>query len=445
MSLFGTDGVRGEAGVELTAQLAMRLAMAAGIYFNKNAISKRIVVGKDTRKSSYMIEKAIGAGLTAVGYYVIDVGPIPTPGVAFLTNDLRCDAGIMISASHNSYQDNGIKFFDHNGNKLSAREEKEIEKIYFDDELINKSQKKEMEIGKAKRVDDVLGRYIVHIKNSFPKEFTLNDFRIVIDTANGAAYKVAPLILRELGAEVFVLNNDPTGENINQNCGAMYPKKLAEKVKELRADVGFACDGDADRIVLVDSNGNIIDGDKLIGALAVYLKSQGKLKNNGVVATVMSNKALEDYLKSHLITLHRSSVGDKYVLEEMRRKGLNFGGEQSGHIILSDVSTTGDTLATAMQVLAYILQSNKGSSVLFNPFKLYPQYKENVKISKKIKFEDIDGYDKLINSFDKDDLISLIRYSGTEKILRILLEGKEETILDKQMKKAVEFFKSKLS
>ncbi len=444
MSLFGTDGVRGEAGVELTAQLAMRLAMAAGIYFKKNAISKRIVVGKDTRKSSYMIEKAIGAGLTAVGYYVIDVGPIPTPGVAFLTNDLRCDAGIMISASHNSYQDNGIKFFDNNGHKLSPDEEGEIEKIYYDEKLIEASQKKEMEIGKAKRVDDVLGRYIVHIKNSFPKELNLNNFRIVIDTANGAAYKVAPLILRELGAEVIVLNDDPTGENINKNCGAMYPEKLVEKVNEVRADVGFACDGDADRIVVVDSKGNIIDGDKLLGAMAVYLKSQGKLKNNGVVSTIMSNKALEDYLSSHKIKLYRSDVGDKHVLEEMKKRDLNFGGEQSGHIILSDVSTTGDTLASAMQVLAYILKSKKNSSVLFNPFELYPQLKENVKINQKLPFEEIEGYSEFMKSLDDLGLVSLVRYSGTEKILRILLEGSDEALLERKMEDALKFFKDKL-
>ncbi len=445
MSLFGTDGVRGEAGVELTAVLAMRLAMAAGIYFSEKAISKRIVVGKDTRKSSYMIEKAIGAGLTAVGYHVIDVGPIPTPGVAFLTHDLRCDAGIMISASHNAYQDNGIKFFDHNGNKLSPRIEKEIEKIFYNDKLIEEHQAREMDIGKAKRVDDVLGRYIVHIKNSFPKHLTLNDFRIVIDTAHGAAYKVAPLIFKELGAEVFVMNDNPSGSNINDECGALHPDKLALKVKEVRADVGFACDGDADRIVVVDNNGDVIDGDKLLGALAVFLNSQEKLKNHGVVATVMSNKALEDYLAGHHIKLHRCDVGDKYVLDMMKQKGLNFGGEQSGHVILSDVSTTGDTLATAMQVLAYILTTNKSASVLLHPFKLYPQVKENIKITYKPPLEEIKGLVELKEELDKKRINSLIRYSGTEKILRILLEGKDEKLLKSEMVKAVKFFKEKLS
>lgn len=445
MKLFGTDGVRGEAGVELTAFVAMRLAMAAGIYFSKKAVSKRIVVGKDTRKSSYMIEKAIGAGLTAVGYYVIDVGPIPTPGVAFLTQDLRCDAGIMISASHNQFQDNGIKFFDNEGNKLSPKDEEAIEEIYFDENLIISSQVRGIDIGKAKRVDDVLGRYIVHIKKSFPKELTLNNYRIVIDTANGSAYKVAPLIFRELGAEVFVLNNNPDGSNINHECGALYPEKLANKVKELRADLGFACDGDADRIVVVDEKGEVIDGDKLIGAIATHLQKSNKLKNSAICVTLMSNKALEEYLKSFGIKVYYTDVGDKNVLDEMKKRDLNFGGEQSGHIILRDVSTTGDTLASAIKVMAYILKNNQKASQLLNPFELYPQLKENIKVSYKPPLKKIKGYKELIKEFEKKGVTHLIRYSGTEKILRILLEGKDKKVLKRLMQEAVLFFKEKLS
>ncbi|RUM66712.1 MAG: phosphoglucosamine mutase, partial [Sulfurospirillum sp.] len=362
MKLFGTDGVRGMAGEKISAMLAMRLAMAAGIYFRKHSITNKILVGKDTRKSGYMIENAIISGLTAVGYDVRQIGPMPTPAIAFLTEDLRCDAGIMISASHNSYEDNGIKFFDKRGNKLNEKIERQIEKIYYDDDLINRYQAKYMDIGQTKRIEDVIGRYIVHVKNSFPRSMTLHDIRVVLDVANGAAYKVAPTVFRELGADVFVLNDQPDGRNINEGCGALHPERLSEEVKRLRADIGFAFDGDADRIVVVDENGEIIDGDKLLGVLANHLKEQGNLSNNGAVATVMSNQALEDYLNKQGITLFRCNVGDKYVLETMQTEGLNFGGEQSGHIILSDFAKTGDALAAALQVSAYILTKKKKAS-----------------------------------------------------------------------------------
>ncbi len=444
MKLFGTDGVRGKAGVKLDAMTAMRLAMAAGIYFRKESISNKIIVGKDTRRSGYMIENAIVSGLTAVGYDVIQIGPMPTPAIAFLTEDMRCDAGIMISASHNPFYDNGIKFFDKRGNKLNQNIEKEIEKIYFNDTIIKSNQKTGMQIGSSKRIDDVIGRYIVHIKNSFPKELTLNGIRVVVDTANGAAYKVAPAILSELGAEIFVINDDPNGSNINQSCGALHPEKLSEEVKKVRADVGFGLDGDADRLVVVDEKGCVIDGDKLLGALAFYLKNENKLSGNAISATVMSNKALEDFLLKKEISLFRCDVGDKNVLEVLQKEGLNFGGEQSGHIILSDYAKTGDALASALQVLALILKSGKTASSAFDVFELYPQILENIPVNKKIPLQDIQGYEKILKKLEEMKIRHLIRYSGTENLLRILLEGKDEKILQNEMNNLKEFLTSAL-
>ena len=445
MRLFGTDGVRGKAGEKLTAFLALRLAMAAGIYFRKNSISNKLIVGKDTRRSGYMIENAIVSGLTAVGFDVRQIGPMPTPTIAFLTEDMRCDGGIMISASHNPYYDNGIKFFDRYGNKLNEEAEKEIEDIYFNDEMIEEYQAKNMNIGKNKRIDDVMGRYIVHIKNSFPKTLTLSGMRIVLDTANGAAYKAAPTVFEELGAEVFVINNEPNGKNINQACGALHPEALGQEVKRLRADIGFAFDGDADRLVVVDENGDIVDGDKLIGALACYLQSKKKLSKNAIVVTVMSNKALEDYLKKRGIKIYRCNVGDKYVLEIMQKEGINFGGEQSGHIIFSDFAKTGDALVSALQVSAMILENDIKASKALNPFDLYPQILYNLKISKKIPLEKIEGYKDFVNNLEKEGIRTLIRYSGTENLLRILLEGKNDKTLQKRVKEAVEFFQSRLN
>ncbi|KHG34647.1 phosphoglucosamine mutase [Sulfurospirillum sp. MES] len=445
MKLFGTDGVRGKAGKKLSAFLAMRLAMAAGIYFRKNSITNKILVGKDTRRSGYMIENAIVSGLTAVGYDVRQIGPMPTPAIAFLTEDMRCDAGIMISASHNPFSDNGIKFFDSLGNKLGEAEEAEIEKIYFDDELIEKNQKTEFEIGRSKRIDDVIGRYIVQIKNSFPKHLTLKGFRIVLDPANGAAYKVAPTVFSELGADVIMINDDPNGSNINLNCGALHPEELGEEVRRLRADIGFAFDGDADRLVVVDENGNPIHGDMLLGKLATFLQSQNRLTNHGVCVTVMSNQALEDYLAKSNIKTYRCDVGDKNVLECLYRQNINFGGEQSGHIIVSDFAKTGDALVASLAVMHCVLTEKQKVSRLFNPFILYPQLQHNLKVDNKIPLLELQGYDALIQEFQSKQLRVLIRYSGTENLLRILLEGKDEQVLEASMEKAVAFFKSALN
>lgn len=444
MKLFGTDGVRGKAGDFLDAMTVLKLAMAAGIYFRKHSSRKKILVGKDTRRSGYMIENALVSGLTAVGYDVIQIGPMPTPAIAYLTESMRCDAGIMISASHNPYEDNGIKFFDNHGNKLSVACEKAIESIFFNDELLNSGQLTGRNIGASKRIDDVIGRYIVAIKSSFPKDLNLYGLRIVLDCANGAAYKVGPTILEELGADVIVINNKPNGFNINENCGAMHPESVSKLVKEYRADIGLALDGDADRLVVIDETGEIVDGDKLIGALCTFLNKEKLLKGNACVATVMSNKALEDYLAKDKIELYRSDVGDKYVLEVMKEKGINFGGEQSGHIIFSDVAKTGDGLASALQVLALILKTGKKASEVLNPFSLYPQILYNMKVNEKIPLKDIEGLEEILKPIREKGIRDLIRYSGTENKIRLLLEGKNKKDVESSMEDLKTFFKKAL-
>jgi len=445
MELFGTDGVRGVAGARLDAFTVMKLAMAAGVHFRKKAKTNLILVGKDTRRSGYMIENALVSGLTAVGYNVIQIGPMPTPAIAFLTENMRCDAGIMITASHNPYYDNGIKFFDASGGKLGREDEEEIESIFDNAERIEDHFATKKAIGQSKRIDDVIGRYIVLIKNSFPRELSLVGMRIVVDCANGAAYQVAPTVLRELGADVIVLGDKPDGFNINTNCGAMHPELLSQKVIETRADIGIALDGDADRLVVVDEKGEVVDGDKLLGALAVYLKNEGKLANNKAVATVMSNQGLAEYLGIHGITLYRSDVGDKHVLEIMKKEDANFGGEQSGHVIFSDFAKTGDGLVSALQVFAYVLSSAKKTSEAFDVFRLYPQEQANIKIAIKPPIDEIEGVKELFEEIDAYGMRHLIRYSGTESVMRILLEGKDKKQLSVMMSKCVAFFTKALS
>lgn len=444
MKLFGTDGVRGKAGEFLDSFLAMRLAMAAGIYFKNKAITNNILVGKDTRKSGYMIENAIVSGLTSIGYNVIQIGPMPTPAIAFLTEDMRCDAGIMISASHNAYYDNGIKFFDSHGNKLSEEIEEKIEQIYFDDKLLESSKVTMGQIGRAKRIDDVIGRYIVSIKNSFPKDLTLKSLRVVLDVAHGAAYKVAPTIFKELGAEVIVMSDKPNGLNINDNCGALHPTNLAEEVKKLRADVGFAFDGDADRLVVVDEKGVVANGDSLLGVLALHLKEQGKLKSK-VVATIMSNGALREFLNKNSIELETCNVGDKFVLEKLKACGGNFGGEQSGHIIFSDYAKTGDGLIAALQFSALMLSKRKSASAVLGQIKPYPQLLHNLKISQKKDLAKLKGLKELKAELDKRGINSLFRYSGTENLIRLLLEAKDSKLLEKEMGGVEAFFRKALN
>ena len=444
MKLFGTDGVRGKAGDFLDAITVLKLPKAAGIYFRKHSTTKKILVGKDTRRSGYMIENALVSGLTAVGYDVIQIGPMPTPAIAYLTESMRCDAGIMISASHNPFEDNGIKFFDNHGNKLNTTCEEEIENIFNDMDLMQSEQVTGRDIGSSKRIDDVIGRYIVAIKSSFPKNLTLKGLRIILDCANGAAYKVGPTILEELGADVITINNKPNGFNINENCGAMHPETVYNLVKEYRADIGLALDGDADRLVVIDEKGEIVDGDNLLGALSVYLKNENLLKGDACVATVMSNKALEDYLQKNKISLFRSNVGDKYVLEVMKEKGINFGGEQSGHIIFSDIAKTGDGLASALQVLALIIKSGKKASEILNPFSLYPQILHNMKVTEKIPLDQIAGLEEVLKPIRQKGLRDLIRYSGTENKIRLLLEGKNKKDVEDAMQTLIAFFKKAL-
>ena len=443
--LFGTDGVRGQAGTFLNVEVAMKVAMAAGIYFKKGAKTKRILVGKDTRRSGYMVENAIVAGLTAVGYDVVQIGPMPTPAIAFLTENMRCDAGIMISASHNPYDDNGIKFFDAHGNKFSEDVEAEIEAIYYDDEKMRESFVVGTEIGKARRIDDVIGRYIVQLKNSFSAELSLQGLRIVLDTANGAAYKVGPTVLEELGAEVIVLHNKPDGFNINEDCGALHTKDVANAVKKYRADLGIALDGDADRLVVIDEKGAVVDGDQLLGALAIYLNKTGALKGKGMVATVMSNQGLEDALNANGLELFRCNVGDKYVLEVMNEKGINFGGEQSGHVIMHDFAKTGDGLVSALQAIALILTCDKPASEALRPFSLYPQKLVNIKIKAKKPLKDINGLAEMIKEIEADNIRQLIRYSGTENKLRLLLEAKDAKKMNKAMNELIALFEKELN
>ena len=446
MKIFGTGGIRWEAGSDITPWTTLKAGLAAGIYFksDSNQTSQTpkstniILIGKDTRRSGYMIENGLVSAFTALGFNVIQVGPMPTPAIAFLTEDMRCDAGIMISASHNPYYDNGIKFFDARGYKLDSQKEVEIENIYNDDCALISHFKTHANIGHSKRIDDVIGRYIVHIKNSFPKNLNLNGIKIVVDCANGAGYKVAPIIFSELGAEVIAINNAPNGYNINESCGAMHPEILAQKVCEVGADVGFALDGDADRLIVVDNKGQIISGDKVLGALALYLKRQKCLKNNGIVTTIMSNIALERFLERHNINMIRANVGDKFVLEAMNAHNYSFGGEQSGHIIFSDYAKTGDGILSALQVLALMLTKNRSSSEVLNPFALYPQVLKNIAIPH--KKQSLSALKSQYVGLIAPEIRHIIRYSGTENKLRILLEGKDRKLLESTMNELEAFF-----
>ena len=445
MKLFGTDGVRGEAGTFLTAGLAMKIAMAAGIYFKAHSKTNKILIGKDTRRSGYMIENAIVSGLTAIGYDVVQIGPMPTPAIAYITENMRCDAGIMISASHNSYEDNGIKFFDGCGDKLPESVEKEIEEIYLNEEKLQEAQTRAKNIGKAKRIDDVVGRYIVQLKNSFPRDISLANMRIVLDTANGAGYIVGPTVLEELGAEVVVLHNKPDGFNINEDCGALHTKDLCDAVVKYRADLGIALDGDADRLVIVDEKGEVVDGDQLLGALGSYMNDAGTLKGGAIVSTVMSNQGLDDFMNEKGLKLFRSDVGDKNVLEIMKKEKINFGGEQSGHVIISDFAKTGDGLVSALQVLALLIKTEQKASKALRPFKLYPQKLVNINIKTKKPLKEIDGLDSKLKELDEKNIRHLIRYSGTENKLRVLLECKDDKEMNLYMDDMVKFFKNVLN
>jgi phosphoglucosamine mutase len=428
--LFGTDGVRGTANVwPMTAEVALQLGQAvAHVFRGKRGKAHRILIGKDTRLSGYMFEDALAAGVCSMGVDVIQVGPMPTPAMAFLTADMRCDAGVMISASHNPYQDNGIKFFAHDGFKLPDDVEARIEELIFSGELEGLRADPE-EIGRARRIEDATGRYVVFLKKTFPLELTLDGLRVVLDCANGAAYRVGPTVLSELGAEVFPIGIEPNGRNINRDCGSLHPERLAAKVLEHRADVGIAVDGDADRVVLVSERGEVVDGDATIALCARHLQERGLLRGRGVVATVMSNLGLERALAEIGLELVRTQVGDRYVVEEMRRSGYNLGGEQSGHVIFLDHNTTGDGLLTALQVLAVLRRKERPLSELVGGIERFPQVLLNVAVAEQRPIEQLPELVHRIRQVEAELAGRgrvLIRYSGTERKARVMVEGEDE-------------------
>jgi phosphoglucosamine mutase len=428
---FGTDGVRGTANTwPMTPEIAMRLGMAAATYFRKSDPRRHLVViGKDTRLSGYMLEPALTAGFTAKGMDVVLFGPLPTPGVAMLTRSLRADLGVMISASHNSYQDNGIKLFGPDGYKLSDEAELAIEALMarpLDEDLASPP-----DLGRAQRVDDAQSRYVEIVKSTFPRKLRLSGLRVVIDCANGAAYKVAPKALYELGAEVFAIGDEPNGFNINREVGSTDTRAMVDAVHKYRADIGIALDGDADRVVMCDEHGKIIDGDQLLGLIASSWKSQGRLAKNAVVATVMSNLGLENHLKGIGVKMERTQVGDRYVVARMLEKGFNVGGEQSGHVVLSDFSTTGDGLVAALQVLAVMQETGKKLSEVAHVFDPAPQKLVNRKftgadpLSRKAVQDAIAAAEKALGARGR----LLVRKSGTEPLIRVMAQAENEDLV----------------
>jgi phosphoglucosamine mutase len=429
-ALFGTDGVRGTANVHpMTAEMALALGQAvAHIFRKRGGGTQRILIGKDTRLSGYMFEDALAAGICSMGADVIQVGPMPTPAMAFLTVDMRCKAGVMISASHNPYQDNGIKFFGHDGFKLPDELERRIEELIASGELATHRAEPD-EVGRATRIEDAAGRYIVFLKHTFPVELSLDGLRVVLDCANGAAYKVGPTMLHELGAEVFAVGVEPNGRNINRECGSLYPEKLAAKVRELRADVGIAVDGDADRCMLVCERGEVVDGDALLAMCARDLVGRGRLKGGAVVATIMSNLGLERAVEGMGLRLVRTKVGDRYVVEEMRAGGYNLGGEQSGHVVFLDHNTTGDGLLTGLQALAIMRRTGQPLSRLVAGIERFPQVLLNVAVAEKRPLDSLPSVSEAIRKVEKEldgRGRVVIRYSGTESKVRVMVEGDDE-------------------
>jgi phosphoglucosamine mutase len=427
--LFGTDGVRGVANVyPMTSEMAMQIGRAAAYMFKQGNRRHRIVIGKDTRLSGYMIESALVAGICSMGVDVLQVGPLPTPGIAYITSSMRADAGVVISASHNPFQDNGIKFFFNDGFKLPDEIELKIEKLIFS-EKIDSLRPVATEVGKAYRIADAVGRYVVFLKSTFPKDLDLSGMKIVLDCANGAAYKVAPAVLEELGAEVIPLGVKPNGTNINAGCGSLHPEVMSEAVKANRADLGIALDGDADRVIFVDEFGNAVDGDQIMAICATDLIRHKKLRKNTLVATVMSNMGLDIAMRKAGGKVIKTAVGDRYVVEEMVKGGYNLGGEQSGHMIFLDHNTTGDGMLSALQLLAIIRRSGKTLSELAEVMIPLPQVLVNVRVTEKKDVMEIPAVAGLIRDVEAklgQEGRILIRYSGTEPLLRIMLEGQDK-------------------
>ncbi len=427
--LFGTDGVRGVANVHpMTTEIAMQLGRAAAHIFKNGDRRHRVVIGKDTRLSGYMIETALVSGICSMGVDVLLVGPLPTPGISFITSSMRADAGVVISASHNPYQDNGIKFFSRDGFKLPDEVELRIEELISSGE-IDAMRPVAADVGKAFRVDDAVGRYIVFLKNTFPRDLDLQGLKIVLDCAHGAAYKVAPAVFEELGAEVIALGVEPDGKNINAGCGSLHPEVMAAAVREHGADLGIALDGDADRVIFVDEQGEEVDGDHVMAICATRMLERKTLNHQTLVTTVMSNMGLEIALKKAGGKLVRTAVGDRYVVEEMRRGGFNLGGEQSGHMIFLDYNTTGDGILSALQVLEIVQRSGKPLSELANVMESLPQVLVNVRVKQRTELTELPEVTSLIAAVEKnlgDEGRVLIRYSGTEPLLRIMLEGTDQ-------------------
>lgn len=425
--IFGTDGIRGVANVEpMTVETATRLGQAVALMFSRQAgRSGRIVIGKDTRLSCYMFENALAAGIMSMGADVMIVGPLPTPGIAHITSSMRADAGLVISASHNTFTDNGIKIFAADGFKLPDKQEAEIERLMGSDELAAARPAADA-VGRARRIDDAIGRYVAFCKQTFPGDQTLEGMRLVVDTAHGAAYKVAPLVFRELGAEVFTLGDEPDGRNINYRTGALHPESMCEAVRIYRADLGIALDGDADRVICADEHGNVMDGDEIMAVCATRMIAAGTLKHDTLVTTVMSNIGLQRAVESAGGTMLRTQVGDRYVVEAMRRGSYNLGGEQSGHLIYLDHMTTGDGIIAALQVLGIMKREGRPLSALRGAMTRYPQVLKNLPVQAKLPLDEMPTVKAAIKSAEEklgDDGRVLVRYSGTEMKVRVMVEG----------------------
>jgi len=437
--LFGTDGVRGVANIEpVTAETALKLGRAAAHVFSSIAGRPshdgrhKIVIGKDTRLSGYMLENAMVAGITSLGVDVLVIGPLPSPGVAYIARSLRADAGVVLSASHNPYEDNGIKFFRHDGYKLDDAIEKRIENLVFSGEIEN-IRPTATKIGKAFRIDDAVGRYVEFAKQSFPRGRTLEGLKLAVDCANGAAYKSTPCILRELGADITVFHNEPNGTNINADCGSTHPGKIQAYVKQIGAHAGITHDGDADRVLLCDENGELVDGDEIMAIAAVDFLENGRLEKNTLVATIMSNFGLDETVTSRGGKIIRTKVGDRYVIEAMMRDGLNVGGEQSGHMIFRDYATTGDGIVSALQILRIMIETGKPLSELKKVLKKYPQAQRNLKVREKPALETLGGVQTLLKEAEQKlngKGRVLLRYSGTEPKIRLLIEGPDESLIN---------------
>lgn len=445
--IFGTDGVRGHANRSpMDSEMALKLGRAAASVLRNGSHRHRIVIGKDTRLSGYMLETALASGITSAGTDVMLVGPLPTPGVAFISRSMRADAGVVISGSHNDYRDNGIKFFDRHGFKLSDTAEAKIEEVILTGKM-EESRVGAEKIGKAFRIDDAAGRYIQFLKNCFPHERTLDGLKIVVDCSNGAGYLVAPTVLEELGAKVFPIANTPDGTNINRDCGSLHPEAMSRKVREVGADLGVALDGDADRVILCDEAGNVTDGDIILALCALHWQKEKKLNKATVVATVMSNMNLDHAMEKNGIRVIRAPVGDRYVVEAMREGGYNLGGEQSGHMIFLDHNTTGDGVLGALQVLAIMLESNRPLSELRKILTPYPQILQNIHVREKADFSKIDGIQRAIDAAQKTlgkNGRVFVRYSGTENIARIMVEGENFKQIQELASQIQEQFKKHL-